>query len=108
MQILNPNAKAARAAEEKAVAARKTARTAALKQKRSKAGRAEKAKRTIRQNALNEGLEESFRDAHQKILDEIKAGLINQEDDDEEEDEEEQWGTWCALQHFFVFALLHR
>jgi flagellar biosynthesis/type III secretory pathway protein FliH len=77
MQIINPNANAARAAEEKAVAARKTARAAALKQKRSKAGRAEKAKRTTRQQGLNEGLEQSFKDAHQIVLDEIKAGLID-------------------------------
>ena len=89
MQRLNPNSKAARAAEEKAVEARKKARAEALKQKRSKAGRAEKAKRTKRQIALDEGLEQSFKDAHQAILDEIKAGLINQESD-EEEDEEEQ------------------
>ena len=60
MQILNPNAKAARAAEEKAVVARKATRATALKQKRSKAGRAEKAKRTVRQTGLNEGLEQSF------------------------------------------------
>merc|ERR1719150_878663 len=67
MQRLNPNSKAARAAEEKAVEARKAARAAALKQKRSKAGKKEKAMRTKRQAALGEGLEESFRVAHQKI-----------------------------------------
>ena len=88
MQILNPNSKAARAAEEKAVVARRTARTASIKQKRSKAGRAEKAKRTTRQIALNDGLEQSFKDAHQAVLDEIKAGLIDQGANEEEEEEQ--------------------
>merc|ERR1712226_310444 len=77
MQILNPASKALREAEATAVEARKKARAAALVQKRSKAGRAEKAKRTARQGALLEGLEESFKAAHQIILDEIKAGLID-------------------------------
>ena len=77
MQILNPASKTLRAAEEKAVEARKAARAAALKHKRSKAGRAEKAKRSARQQALDAGLEQSFKDAHQVILDEIKAGLVN-------------------------------
>ena len=77
MQILNPASKTLRAAEEKAVEARKAARAAALKHKRSKAGRAEKAKRSARQQALDSGLEQSFKDAHQVILDEIKAGLVN-------------------------------
>ena len=90
MQILNPNAKAARAAEDKAVEARKTARAAALKQKRSKAGKKEKAGRTKRHAGLEEGLEESFRVAHQAILDEIKAGLIDQASSEEEEDEDDQ------------------
>jgi len=88
MQRLNPNSKAARAAEVKAVEARKTARVAAIKQKRSKAGRAEKAKRTTRQNGLLDGLEASFVAAHQVVLDEIKAGLIDQGQDDDEEEEQ--------------------
>merc|ERR1711920_57255 len=74
MQRLNPNSKAARAAEEKAVKARKK----------------EKAVRTKRHNALEEGLEESFRVAHQVIMDEIKAGLIDQASSEEEEDEDDQ------------------
>ena len=90
MQRLNPNSKAARAAEEKAVEARKAARAAALKQKRSKAGKKEKAVRTKRHAALEDGLEESFRVAHQAILDEIKAGLIDQASSEEEEDEDDQ------------------
>ena len=77
MQILNPASKALREAEATAVEARKKARAAALVQKRSKAGRKEKAKRTARHNGLEEGLEESFKAAHQIILDEIKAGLID-------------------------------
>lgn len=89
MQILNPAAKTMRAAEEKAIAARQTARAAAIKHKRSKAGRKEKAVRSARQLGLDAGLEQSFKDAHQVILDEIKAGLIDQADA-EEEDEEEQ------------------
>ena len=77
MQILNPASKALREAEATAVEARKKARAAALVQKRSKAGRKEKAKRTARHTGLEEGLEESFKAAHQIILDEIKAGLID-------------------------------
>ena len=88
MQRLNPAAKALRAAEAKAAEGRKAARAAALKQKRSKAGRAEKAKRALRQQALTDGLEQSFKDAHQKILDEIKAGEYREDDDEDEEDDE--------------------
>merc|ERR1719458_1528729 len=57
MQIVNPASKTLRAAEEKAVVERQKARDA--------------------------GLEQSFKDAHQIILDEIKAGLIDQDDDEE-------------------------
>lgn len=85
MQILNPNSKAARAAEEKAVAARRTARTAALKHKRSKAGRKEKATRSARFHGLEDGLESAFADAQQVVLDELKAGLYNVEGSDDEE-----------------------
>ena len=88
MQRLNPAAKALAAAEAKAVEARKKTRAAALKQKRSKAGRAEKAKRTSRHNALADGLEASFKAAHEEILAELKAGEYR--DADEESDEEEQ------------------
>merc|ERR1719245_2256069 len=73
MQRLNPNSKAARAAEEKAI----------------EAGKKEKAVRTKRHTALEDGLEESFRVAHQAILDEIKAGLIDQASSEEEEDEDD-------------------
>lgn len=86
MQILNPAYKSQKEAEKKSVEARRKARADALKQKRSKAGRAEKAKRTKRFNALAEGLEKSFKDAHQTVLDEIKAGQFGaaQESEDDE------------------------
>jgi len=87
MNRLNPAAKTLRAAEEKALAARKIARVAALKQKRSKAGRKEKAVRTARQIALNQGLEKSFKDAEQKVLDEFKAGLYKAPGEVEEEEQ---------------------
>lgn len=86
MQKLNPNAKAAAALEAKATEKRRADRKAALKAKRSKAGRAAKAIRTKRFNALHEGLEASFKAAHQQVLDEIKAGQFgaaaDQEDDE--------------------------
>jgi len=88
MQIVNPPAKQMREAEVKAVAARKVARAAALKHKRSKAGRKEKAARSTRQIGLADGLEEAFKTAHQVILDEIKAGEFRAEDSEEEEDDE--------------------
>jgi len=56
MQKLNPFSRTQRANEIVASEARKTARAALLKHKRSKAGHAEKAKRTTRQNALHAGL----------------------------------------------------
>ena len=89
MQRMNPASKSLRAAEEKALAARKVARTKALKEKRSKVGRKEKAARSLRQRNLDEGLEDAFKAAHQVVLDEIKAGLINAGADDEEDEEEQ-------------------
>jgi len=88
MQRLNPNYNANEKAEAVAITARQKARAALIKQKRSKAGKADKAKRTVRHNGLADGLEQSFKDAHQVILDEIKEGLINQESSEEEEDDE--------------------
>ena len=88
MQRLNPAAKSLREAEAKAVEARQKARAAALKQKRSKAGRKEKSVRSARFNKLSDDLESAFKDAHQKILDEIKAGEYREDDDEEEEDDE--------------------
>jgi len=90
MQRLNPAAKTLREAEAKAVAARKTARAAALKLKRSKAGRKEKATRTKRFNGVAGELESAFEAAHQIILDEIKAGQLGGNDDDEGEEEDDE------------------
>lgn len=90
MQRMNPASKSLRAAEEKALTARKAVRAKALKEKRSKAGRKDKAARSLRQRGLDEGLEESFKAAHQAILDEIKAGLLNAGGDTEEEEEDDQ------------------
>jgi len=89
MQKLNPNHKAAVALEAKAAKDRAAARAKALKEKRSKAGRKAKATRTNRFNGLAEGLEQSFKDAHQVILDEIREGLINAESEDEGEEDDE-------------------
>ena len=77
MQKLNPYSKTARELEVKATTDRIAARKAALAKKHSKAGRADKAKRTARFNMLNDNLEESFRDAQKVIEDEIKAGLLD-------------------------------
>merc|ERR1711966_275351 len=88
MQKLSPYSKTARELEAKATEARVAARKAALAKKHSKAGRAEKAKRTARFNMLHENLEESFRDAQKVIEDEIKAGLLDQSSEEEEEDDE--------------------
>jgi hypothetical protein len=59
-----------------------------MKQKRSKAGRKEKAVRTARFTGLADGLEEAFVAAHQIILDEIKEGRIEASESEEEEDDE--------------------
>lgn len=88
MQKLNPNNNANLALEKKADEARKAARAKLLKHKRSKAGRAERAKRTTRFNGVHDDLEQSFKDAHQIILDEIKEGLIDAESEEEGEDDE--------------------
>jgi hypothetical protein len=77
MQKLNPYSKAQRAAEAKAVEARKAARKAALKVKHSKVGRKEKAIRNKRFNTVHQELEASFAAAKQVVDDEIKAGLYN-------------------------------
>ena len=88
MQKLNPFSKTARANEIVATEARNAARKAALKHKRSKEGRAERAQRTVRHNALHSGLVASFADADAIIAEEIRMGLIDQKDSDEEESDE--------------------
>lgn len=87
MQRLNPYSKTAAALEKKANEARTAAKKAALKKKHSKAGRKEKAVRTKRHNAVEQGLEDSFKAAHQIILDEIKAGQYKTGEEDDEDDE---------------------
>merc|ERR1719327_1213309 len=86
MSRLNPYAAKQRELEAAAEAARGKARAAALKAKRSKAGRKEKAVRTKRHNQLHQDLLDSFDAAHQIILDEQKAGQYNPEDSDDEEE----------------------
>merc|ERR1719222_805312 len=88
MQKLNPYSATARELEKKATTARIDARKKALAKKFSKAGRAEKSKRNARFHRLADGLEESFKDAQKIIEDEIKAGLIEQDDSEEEEEDE--------------------
>merc|ERR1712166_690322 len=88
MQKLNPFSRTQRANEIVATAARKDAKAALIKHKRTKAGQAEKALRTVRHNALREGLQESFKEAHQVILDEIKQGRIEESSEEEGEDDE--------------------
>lgn len=90
MQKLNPFSVTARANEIGACAERQKARTAALKHMRSKAGREEKAKRTVRHNALHSDLLTSFKDAHQVILDEIKEGRIEESSEEEEGSENDE------------------
>lgn len=85
MQKLNPFSRTARANEIVATEARQKARAAALKQKHSKAGRAAKAARTSRQNALYAGLEESFKAANEVILEEMRQGRIEESEEEGEE-----------------------
>jgi len=59
-----------------------------LKARRSKAGRKAKATRTQRDQALNAGLVQSFKDADQVILDEIKAGAYQPGDSEDEEEDD--------------------
>ena len=87
MQKLNPYSKTARELEVKATKARIDARKKALAVKHSKAGRADKSKRTARFNKLAHNLEQSFKEAHQVILDEIQAGLYKEDVPEEEDDE---------------------
>jgi len=89
MQKLNPNSVSARANEIQAVAKRQEERLAKLKHMRSKKGHEEKAKRTVRHNKLNEDLLESFKDAHNVILEEIRQGRIEESSEEEEGSDDE-------------------
>merc|ERR1719310_1778901 len=88
MARLNPYAAKQKELEAQAEADRAVARAKALKAKRSKSGRKEKAVRTARHNQLHKDLEESFAAAQKIIDDEVKAGEYKLEDSDEEEDED--------------------
>lgn len=88
MQRMNPYSNTARELEKKAQEKRIVDRKAAIAKKHSKAGRAEKTKRTARFNMLADGLEQSFKDAQKIVDDEIKAGLLDQDSSEEEEDDE--------------------
>ena len=85
MQRLNPYSKTQREQEAKMDAQRKKDRAAALKNKRSKAGRKERSARAQRFAGLQEGLEQSFKDAQKVLDDEKKAGEIQQSDDESDE-----------------------
>merc|ERR550514_222691 len=87
MLRLNPFAKKQAELVAKREAARHKARAAALKAKRSKAGRASKATRTKRDQALNAGLVQSFADAHAIIEEEIRQGAYQPGDSEDEEED---------------------
>jgi large subunit ribosomal protein L4e len=89
MARLNPYYKKQLELEQKAEAARGVARKAALKAKRSKAGRKDKAVRTARHNQLHSELEQSFVDAKKIIDDEIAAGVYKNSDSEEGSEEED-------------------
>ena len=84
---LNPFAAKQRELQAAAEAKRHAARAAAVKAKRSKAGRAGKKTRTERFNALNAGLDASFKHAEDIIAEEERQGNYVPGDTSEEEDE---------------------
>ena len=77
MQRLNPYHKAQRAFEVKAAAARQEARKAALKHKRSKSGRKEKAIRNKRFSAIESELQSAFAEADKADKAQEEAGRFN-------------------------------
>jgi large subunit ribosomal protein L4e len=77
MQRLNP-----------AAAALAKVKAAAGVKRSVKENRKLRAVRSGRFNQVQQELEDSFQAAHQVVLDEIKAGLYNQDDSEEEEDDE--------------------
>merc|ERR1719321_1018675 len=87
MLKLNPFAKKRAELIAKREADRHAGRAAALKAKRSKAGRASKHTRTQRDQALNAGLVQSFKDAEDVIAEEIRQGAYQPGDTESEEDE---------------------
>jgi large subunit ribosomal protein L4e len=87
MLRMNPFAKKRAELVAKREADRHTARAAALKAKRSKAGRKAKHTRTVRDQELQTGLVKSFADADAIIAEEIRQGAYQPGDSEDEEDE---------------------
>merc|ERR1712070_954920 len=87
MLRMNPFAKKRAELIAKREADRHGARAAALKAKRSKAGRKAKHTRTERDQALQAGLVKSFADAEAVIAEEIRQGAYQPGDSEEEDDE---------------------
>merc|ERR1712166_677827 len=87
MQKLNPAANAAFKAAQADKTKASATRAAALKERRTKAGKAAKVARTQRFNGLSAGLEAAFQDADAILEAERKAGLIEDESEEEESDE---------------------
>jgi hypothetical protein len=84
---LNPFAAKQRELVAAAEAKRHTARQAALKAKRSKAGKASKVARNVGYKGLQEGLKASFKAAEDLIAeDERKGNYVPGDSSDEEED----------------------
>ena len=88
MNRLNPFAKKQAEILAKLEKERQSKKAAALKKKRSKAGKKEKAARTKGYHALQDGLKKSFQDAEDLIAEEERAGNYVPGESDEEEDDE--------------------
>jgi len=87
MLKLNPFAKKKAELVAKLDKERHAKRAAALKAKRSKAGKKDKAKRTATWKGLQDGLKKSFKDAEDVIAEEERQGNYVPGDTDEEDDE---------------------
>jgi len=87
MLRMNPFAKKRAELIAKREADRHAGRAAALKAKRSKAGRKAKHTRTERDQALHAGLVKSFADAEAVIAEEIRQGAYQPGDSEEEEED---------------------
>jgi len=88
MLKLNPFAKKRAELIAKREADRAKGRKAALKAKRDKKGAAAKKTRTKRDQGLQDGLRQSFKDAEDVIAEEIRQGAYQPGDSEDEEDDE--------------------
>jgi len=88
MLKLNPFAKKRAELIAKREADRAKGRAAALKAKRDKKGAAAKKTRTKRDQGLQDGLRQSFKDAEDIIAEEIRQGAYQPGDSEDEEDDE--------------------